>query len=244
MADAATHEPEKLADKTDTALLSAESSTIEVQTASDSQAQAEISRELATEENPATPAPDASVEVEPAHAAQPSPSRGSRSSSRTADRSRPSNAPDRLESEKPLPSTSGMRPEAHLPSRPPRQADTRLPIRPDHPDNRRDRHRDLPRGGRYNDREHARSEQPVYEIRNYGRLDREIPARTVADEQFRNAPYLDGRVPREPSRLERSGRMRSSESFHGRPEPDRGVREGPAGPRTGPLDAAESWRSI
>ena len=49
MADAATHEPEKLADKTDTALLSAESSTIEVQTASDSQAQAEISRELATE---------------------------------------------------------------------------------------------------------------------------------------------------------------------------------------------------
>lgn len=235
MTDATTNaaeEVQKTAEQADT-IQSGESSTTEAPSAATAPVQPEISRESA--EKLVEPAVGVHAEAERTPLSRVSPSHTSRSSSRAAERGRHSNPPDRLDTERHSSGTPNTRSQPHGPNRLPRHAEARLPMRPDLLDNRRDRRHDFHRGGRYNDLDHSRSfDQSTNETRNHGRLDREFPARPLADEQLRAPSYRDGRGPRDPSWPERSGRLRAPESFQGRPELDRTTREGPPGPRSGP----------
>lgn len=233
MTDAkATEEPQKPTEQAE-AIPSGESSTTEAPTVA-APVQSETGQEQA--EKSAELAPEVHAEIERTRSplSRASPSRTSRSSSRAAERGRHSNPPERVDSERSPSSTPSARPQPHVPSRPPRHAEARLPMRPDLMDNRRDKQHDFPRGGRYNDHDSRSFDQSTNETRNYGRLDRELPARPPADEQLRAPSYREGRGRRDPSWPERPGRLRASESFQGRAEQERASREGQTGPRSGP----------
>ncbi|KKK26560.1 hypothetical protein ARAM_002963 [Aspergillus rambellii] len=99
--------------------------------------------------------------------------------------------------------------------------DRRLPPRPDLLDERRDRHSEYPRGGRFNsEHDFGRSfDQPIGDGRNFGRLDRDYPLRPPADEPFRGPSYRDW--------PDRSGRLRV-------PDIRENLPTRPAGPQTHP----------
>lgn len=148
-----------------------------------------------------------------------------------SEQGRQAEPPKRPEPERAPASSSSAR---SLPNRPSRQGDGRLPARPDFLDERRPRHPEYTRGGRYDgDHDYGRSFEG--DGRTYGPLDRELVARPPPDDPFRGPGYRDGRLPREPDWPDRPGRLRAPpDAFHGRPDVDRALREAPSGPRPGP----------
>ncbi|PYH86497.1 hypothetical protein BO82DRAFT_300403 [Aspergillus uvarum CBS 121591] len=115
----------------------------------------------------------------------------------------PPNIPKRPDFDRAPSGTPNPRTQTHLPNR-------RLPPRPDLMENRRDRHQEYPRGGRF-DGEHEYNrpfDQAMGDGRAYGRLDRDFPGRPPVDEPFRGPPLRDGRSLRENDWPDRTGRLR------------------------------------
>ncbi|KAF5860337.1 THO complex subunit 2 [Aspergillus alliaceus] len=186
------------------------------------QTQQTSSTETATGEKPATPATEPPTTAQAA--AAPSTSAAPHAPPKGPEPSRQANIPRRPDTERGPPGNQNVRSQTHTPNRPYRD-DGRLPPRPDLLDDRRDRHPDYPRGGRYaSEHDYNRPfEQPIGDGRGYGRLDREYPLRPSMDEPFRGPPYREGRVPREPEWPDRAGRLRPSDA-----------RDAPSVARSGP----------
>ncbi|KAB8264091.1 transcription factor/nuclear export subunit protein 2-domain-containing protein [Aspergillus pseudonomiae] len=176
-----------------------------------SQTQQASGAESTANEKPTAPAAEPRTTgqptpASPAPAASPAPPKG-------PEPGRQANIPRRPDPERAPLSNQNARSQTHTPNRPYRE-DGRLPPRPDLLDDRRDRHSEYPRGGRYGgEHDYNRSfEQPVGDGRGYGRLDREYPLRPSMDEPFRGPPYREGRLPREPEWPDRSGRLRPADA--------------------------------
>ncbi|KAE8149984.1 transcription factor/nuclear export subunit protein 2-domain-containing protein [Aspergillus avenaceus] len=182
------------------------------------EAQQASANESATSETPATPV----SEARPAGQSAPASSTpASQAPPKGPEPSRQPNIPRRPEPERAPPSNQNMRSQTHTPNRSFRD-DARLPPRPDLLDERRDRHPEFPRGGRYGG-EHDYN-RPFDQHGNYGRLDREYPMRPPPmDESFRGHSYRDGRLPRDPEWPDRSGRLRPADA-----------RDAPPAARSGP----------
>ncbi|GIK00401.1 THO complex subunit 2 [Aspergillus viridinutans] len=175
---------------------------------------------------------EAQTEVElPSHPRGSDSPAASQTATKASESGRLPNVPRRPESDRAPFSSPNMRPQSQIPSRPFRGDDGRLPLRSDLMDARRDRQSDFPRGGRFGDHEHSRSfDQPGPEGRSYGRLERDFPPRTPADEPFRGPPYRDGRLTREADWPDRPGRLRGSPDSREAPS----SRSVPPGPQTHP----------
>ncbi|RAL14430.1 putative THO complex component (Rlr1) [Aspergillus homomorphus CBS 101889] len=116
----------------------------------------------------------------------------------------PPNIPKRPDFDRGPSGLPNTRAQTHLPNR-------RLPPRPtDLMDDRRDRHQDYPRGGRFGgEHDYNRPfDQPAGDGRTYGRLDRDFPGRPPMDESFRGPPHRDGRPLRDNDWPDRTGRLR------------------------------------
>ncbi|KAE8356169.1 transcription factor/nuclear export subunit protein 2-domain-containing protein [Aspergillus coremiiformis] len=191
---------QKLSEQADVTTPTAEQAIAQMQQASGT--------ETAIGEEPATPAAESRTTVQsvPASSASQAPPKGPESN-------RPANIPRRPDPERTPHSNQNVRLQTHTPNRPYRE-EGRLPPRPDLLDDRRDRHSDYPRSGRYGgEHDYSRPfEQPLGDGRGYGRLDREYPLRPSMDEPFRGPPYREGRLPREPEWPDRSGRLRPSDA--------------------------------
>lgn len=184
--------------------------------------QASANREQTSSEKDVTSARGAHPEADlPARPQAPASPAASQATSRISDSGRPANVPKRPEPERAPSSAQNTRAQAQGPHRFNRE--DKLPPRPDLLEDRRDRHQDYPRGGRFGgDHDYPRPFDPAMgDVRPYPRIDREYP-RQPMDEPFRSFPHRDGRPPRDADWPDRPGRLR----------PD--VREGPANVRSVP----------
>ncbi|EHA22326.1 hypothetical protein ASPNIDRAFT_45093 [Aspergillus niger ATCC 1015] len=184
--------------------------------------QASANREQNSNEKDVASARGAHLEADlPARPQAPASPAASQAASKISDSGRPANVPKRPEPERAPSGAQNARAQAQGPHRFNRE--DKLPPRPDLLEDRRDRHQDYPRGGRFGgDHDYSRPFDPAMgDGRPYPRGDRDYP-RQPMDEPFRGFPHRDGRPARDADWPDRSGRLR----------PD--AREGPPNVRSVP----------